>query len=93
MIDGRARAMGLRSAKLLSLAEAREKVFALRRQVKLDRIDPLEARRAALAERPVPTFRAFAEEWIRRQEPTWKSVKAPQNVLRVALLRSLGLPP
>lgn len=79
MMDGRSRSMGLGSASLVSLAEAREKAFELRRMVKLDRVDPLEARRAALAARPVPTFREFAEQWIARHEPTWKNAKHRQQ--------------
>ena len=40
--------MGLGSAEFVSLAQARERAFELRRQLKDQGIDPLERRRAAV---------------------------------------------
>ena len=45
-VDRRARAMGLGSVELVSLAEARDRALAARRLL-LDGIDPLDQRRAA----------------------------------------------
>jgi integrase len=74
MRHGRSHQMGLGPVSLISLAEAREKAFAYRRLL-LDGIDPLEHRRAARAKPDVPTFRAFAEEWIATQEAGWRNDK------------------
>lgn len=75
MLNGRSRAMGLGSAKLLSLQEARDKAFTLRRRLKLDGIDPIEERKAARARPVVPTFAVFADEWITAHEPGWRNAK------------------
>ena len=75
MLNGRSRAMGLGSAKLLSLQEARDKAFTLRRRLKLEGIDPIEERKAARARPIVPTFAVFADEWITAQEPGWRNDK------------------
>src|SRR5437660_1075643 len=47
--DGRSHCMGLGPVELLTLAEAREKALAYRRHLRLDKVDPLEAHRAAKA--------------------------------------------
>src|SRR3954464_2582661 len=44
----RERWMGLGSAEFVSLAQARERAFELRRKLKDEKIDPLEHRRAAV---------------------------------------------
>ncbi len=75
MLNGRSRAMGLGSAKLLTLQEARDKAFALRRRLKLEGIDPIDERKAARARPIVPTFAVFADEWITAQEPGWRNDK------------------
>jgi integrase len=74
MRHGRSHQMGLGPVSLISLAEARDKAFTYRRLL-LDGIDPLEHRRAALARPDVPTFAAFAEEWIATQEAGWRNEK------------------
>ena len=75
MLNGRSRQMGLGSAKLLSLQEARDAAFALRRRLKLDGVDPIEERKAGRARPIVPTFRVFADEWITAHEPGWRNAK------------------
>jgi integrase len=74
--DGVARHMGLGPYDLLSLAEARERGHALRRQL-LDGVDPLEAKRAAKLERHradarAKTFEQVAREYIDAHETTWR---------------------
>src|SRR5438874_8571940 len=51
-IRGRRRDMGLGSASLFSLAEAREKAFTARRQV-AEGVDPIEQRRQIAAARAI----------------------------------------
>jgi hypothetical protein len=70
--DGRRRDMGLGSYPDIGLAEARQKVMALRQQ-RHDGTDPLEARRAERAKARLDaakgkTFREVAEEFIARNE-------------------------
>jgi integrase len=79
MRNGQARAMGLGSVKVLSLARARAKATACRSQL-ADDIDPIEARRAArksaqqYLSRTV-SFRHCAERYIAAHEAAWKSQK------------------
>ena len=75
MLNGRSRQMGLGSAELLSLQEARDKAFILRRRLKLDGVDPIEERKTGRARPVVPSFRVFADEWITAQEPGWRNDK------------------
>ena len=79
-IRGRRHDMGLGSAALFSLAEAREKAFAARRKV-AEGIDPIEARRneraaAALDAAKSMTFRACAEAYIAAHKAGWRSPKS-----------------
>jgi integrase len=74
MRHGRSHQMGLGPVSLISLAEARDKAFTYRRLL-LDGIDPLEHRRAALARPDVPTFSAFAMDWIATNEVNWRNEK------------------
>jgi len=46
----RERWMGLGSVEFVTLAQARERAFELRRKLKDEKIDPLEHRRAAVSE-------------------------------------------
>jgi integrase len=78
-IAGRRRDMGLGSADVYSLAEAREKARTARRSV-ADGIDPIEARRQArlsarLADAKAMTFRAAAEAYIEAHLAGWKNPK------------------
>lgn len=77
--DGRRREMGLGSAVLVGLAEAREAALSARKQVAAG-IDPIEARKAkrasAIASRVnVLTFENCAEAYLEGQSPTWKNPK------------------
>jgi hypothetical protein len=72
-LNGRARYMGLGSANLVSLAEARAKARDARHLL-LHKIDPIEARRAQHRERLLETargktFRECAEGYIASHEP------------------------
>ena len=81
-IDGRARWMGLGSAKLVTLADARERA-RLARVSLLDGIDPLEARRAQRAHQrraqaATITFREAAKAVIETRESDWSAEHARQ---------------
>jgi integrase len=81
-IKGRARWMGLGSAAVVTLADARERA-RLARLALLDGIDPLEARRAQRAERrraeaATITFREAATAVIESREPDWSAEHARQ---------------
>jgi integrase len=75
--EGRPRHMGLGAAALLSLAEARDKAHELRRQLKIDGIDPLQAKkeRAAAAKSArlrTVTFKEAAERYIAERSRGWR---------------------
>jgi integrase len=75
--DGKARHMGLGSVEYVTLAQAREKAFALRQQLILNGIDPLEAKRTTkhellLASARDKTFRQCALEYISAHEDGWR---------------------
>jgi integrase len=77
MLAGRARHMGLGPLSLVTLAEAREKALAARRQL-LDGIDPLEARaaqrqHARLEAAAGIAFRQCAERYIAAHEAGWRN--------------------
>jgi integrase len=76
-VGGRQRHMGLGPADLLTLQEARDKAHAVRRQLKIDGIDPLEAKRAAKREQRLSsarnkTFREVALDYIAAHEDGWR---------------------
>jgi integrase len=77
--DGRARAMGLGSVELVSLAEARNRALANRRLL-LDGIDPLEQRRATkdavrLEAARAMTFEDCAKAYVEAHRPRWRGVR------------------
>jgi integrase len=77
MRDGKARHMGLGSAEYVTLAQAREKGYALRQQLILNGVDPLEARRVSrhgrmLAGARDKTFRQCALDYIAAHEDGWR---------------------
>ncbi len=76
--DGRRREMGLGSADLLSLAEARDIALALRKDVVIRRIDPIEARRTqdAVAVLESKTFSTCALDYIASMAPQWSNEKS-----------------
>lgn len=78
-IAGRRREMGLGSAALVSLADARAKALELRRTV-ASGVDPLEARKAEAAAAVVAaanavTFRDCALIYIETMRPGWSNAK------------------
>src|SRR5579859_408462 len=78
-IAGRRRDMGLGSADIFSLAEAREKAAAARKLV-ANGVDPIDARRAerltkALDAAKAMTFRQCAEAYIASHRAGWSSPK------------------
>jgi len=85
-LNGRARYMGLGSANLVSLAEARAKAHDARRLL-LDKIDPIEARRAQHRERLLETargktFRDSAEGYIASHEAGWRDPRSHKQWVR-----------
>jgi len=85
-LNGRARYMGLGSANLVSLAEARAKARDARRLL-LDKIDPIEARRAQHRERLLETargktFRDCAEGYIASHEAGWRDPRSHKQWVR-----------
>jgi Arm DNA-binding domain len=74
---GKARHMGLGSAEYVALAQAREKGYALRQQLILNGVDPLEAKRVSRHERMLAgardkTFRQCALDYIAAHEDGWR---------------------
>lgn len=69
--DGKRQDIGLGSAKLLTLAEARTSAAELRRAVKLDRRDILAERQREAAAKV--TFRAAARQYHTENKAAWKS--------------------
>ncbi len=81
-INGRARWMGLGSAKVVTLADARERA-RLAKLALVDGIDPLDARRAQRAEQrraqaAAITFREAAKAVIESRESDWSAEHARQ---------------
>ncbi|MFL5151612.1 MAG: tyrosine-type recombinase/integrase, partial [Microvirga sp.] len=73
----RERWMGLGSTEFVSLAQARERAFELRRQLKDQGVDPLERRRAAvvgarLAALKRGTFAEVASQYVEVKSAQWK---------------------
>jgi integrase len=69
--------MGLGPFDLLTLQEARDKAHAARRQLKIDGVDPIEAKRAGAraartASERAKTFRECAIEYIKQHEGSWR---------------------
>jgi integrase len=80
MFRSAAREMGLGSLSTLGLADARAKRDEYRRALKIDRKDPLEARKAqeaqeALAQAKSITFKEAAEQYIASHRAGWKNPK------------------
>lgn len=79
MLNGRARAMGLGSVDLVSLAEARERARNARKLL-LDNCDPIEHRRSARAQARLETafgitFKECAERYVASHETAWRNAK------------------
>lgn len=96
-LRGRTRFMGLGSARDFTLAEARARAKAARQKL-ADRIDPLEARRAAQAAAKAAnavkiTFRDAAQKYHSQHSAKWRNAKhAAQflSTMRVYVLPILG---
>ena len=78
-IAGRARAMGLGSIELVTLAEARDRALANRRLL-LDGIDPIEQRRATkdasrLEAARAMTFEACTAAYVEAHQPSWRGAR------------------
>jgi len=78
-VEGKLRNHGLGSTSLLSLAEAREKALACRK-LRLEGIDPIEAKKQARIEAQLEaaramSFRDCAETYIEAHKAGWKSNK------------------
>jgi integrase len=75
-IRGKRRDMGLGPVEFVSLAEARDKAYQLRRGLRLEGIDPIEEKRAA---KPQPvrliTFAEVAERYVEKFSATWSNAK------------------
>jgi integrase len=69
--DGKRQDIGLGSAKLLSLADARQKSNELRKAIKIDRRDVLAERKDEAAAKV--TFREAARQYHKENEAGWKS--------------------
>ena len=69
--DGKRRDIGLGSAKLLTLVEAREKAWQLRKAVKVEKRDVLAEREDEAAAKI--TFRVAARQYHTENEAGWKS--------------------
>jgi integrase len=79
MLDGRAREMGLGPINTISLAEARKRAAECRK-MRLDGIDPIEARRAQRGQRRLEaakamTFDKCAAAYIEAHNARWKNGK------------------
>lgn len=78
--DGRSREMGLGAVDLVSLAEARELAREARRALRVQDIDPIDARREKVVQRRLEasramTFAACAEKYIEAHRAGWKNSK------------------
>ena len=79
MLDGRAREMGLGPVHAIPLAEARKRAAASRR-MRLDGIDPIEARSAQRGQKKLEaakamTFDACATAYIAAHHTSWRNAK------------------
>ncbi|MGQ9368915.1 tyrosine-type recombinase/integrase [Azospirillum sp. ST 5-10] len=77
IVQGRRRDIGLGSASLVSLAEARETALANRRLARSGG-DPLAARRREKARAALPTFEVAARSCHEEHEKSWKPKHAAQ---------------
>jgi integrase len=79
MLDGRPREMGLGPVNVISLAEARKRAGECRR-MRLDGIDPIEARKARHGQRKLEaargmTFDACAAAYLDAHRESWRNAK------------------
>jgi integrase len=79
-LTGKLRWLGLGSAEVVSLADARKLAYDLRRLVRIERRDPIEERRAAKAEAEKQsatemTFAQCCDAYLVQHSSTWKNDK------------------
>jgi integrase len=82
----RERWMGLGSAEFVTLAQARERAFELRRKLKDEKIDPLEQRRAGMIGARIAalkgaTFEQVARQYVEQRSAQWRSATTRQDWL------------
>ncbi|WP_233589067.1 DUF4102 domain-containing protein [Falsigemmobacter faecalis] len=77
VINGKRSEIGLGSADLISLAEARTMALGYRRQARTGE-DPLASRRH---EREIPAFEVAARRVYERHRPTWKNTKHAEQFI------------
>ncbi len=91
VIQGRQRTLGLRGVQLVSLAEAREKALANRKNARVGG-DPMDLRRQA----SIPTLEAAAAAVIELHRPSWRNAKHAaqwEATLRTYVYTRLGKRP
>lgn len=77
-LHGRVRWMGLGSARLFTLTEARRKAIAAQ-QLLYDKIDPIDARRAERRQESVMTFAEATDAYVAAHKASWSSPKHATN--------------
>jgi integrase len=84
-LRGRRRWLSLGSVEFVTLAQARERAFELRRKLKDQGIDPLEQRRAGLTAARIaglkgaPTFAEVAAQYVEQRSVEWREGKAREK--------------
>jgi len=89
VVNGKRQDIGVGSASLVSLAEARDKALQQRRLAR-EGGDPLEVKRRAAA---IPTFKAAAETVYKLQQPSWSNEKHAKqwlSTLKTFAFESIG---
>jgi hypothetical protein len=79
-LNGKRRDAGLGSVEFVTLAEARDKAYQLRKALRFSGVDPIEEKRAAKRQIEAAaaqriTFAELAEEYVRKFSPSWKSAR------------------
>lgn len=74
VVSGRRSDVGLGSASLVSLADARDLAHEIKRKTRIEGVDPVSARRR-IKGGAVPTFEEVAREVHKVNLPTWKNAK------------------
>lgn len=86
MKDGRERWLGLGPLRLVGLKEARVRAREEQRKLKLDGVDPVEAKKAAKAERALAaaksmTFKQAAKSYFDQHQSKWRNLKHTKQFL------------
>src|SRR5262249_52148489 len=75
-LGNRRREMGLGSAKLVGLAQARAEVMRRRVELKLTRVDPLGDQQRVAERRRKATFDGVAADYVKAHTAGWKDKRA-----------------